>query len=69
MVDKVRFEARIRELVEDLPDVAELVEPRLIVRRALGQNFANLQRTGWIPSEWRAGSTNNAVAKIVGRRG
>ena len=33
-------------LVEDLPDVAELVEPRLIGRRALGQNFANLQRSG-----------------------
>src|ERR1035437_6907980 len=35
MVGKVRFEARIKELVEDLPDLAELVEPLLIVRRVL----------------------------------
>ena len=33
MVGKVRFEARIQELVENLPDLAELVEPLLIVRR------------------------------------
>jgi transposase len=30
-----KFEARIRELVESLPDLAELVEPMLIVRRTL----------------------------------
>src|SRR5438094_5580516 len=30
-----RFEARIEELVEDLPDLAVLVEPLLIVRRVL----------------------------------
>jgi transposase len=35
MVGKVRFEARIKELVESLPDLAELVEPLLIVRRWL----------------------------------
>jgi transposase len=35
MVGKVRFEARIQELVENFPDLAELVEPLLIVRRAL----------------------------------
>src|SRR6202795_991784 len=35
MVGKVKFEARIRELVENIPDMAELVEPLLIVRRAL----------------------------------
>jgi transposase len=33
MVGKVRFEARIQELVEYLPDLSELVEPLLIVRR------------------------------------
>ena len=33
MVGTVRFEARIRELVENLPDLAALVEPLLIVRR------------------------------------
>src|SRR3974377_683947 len=35
VVGKVRFEARIRELVEKLPDLAALVEPLLIVRRTL----------------------------------
>jgi hypothetical protein len=34
MVGKVKFEARIKELLENLPDLAELVEPLLIVRRA-----------------------------------
>jgi transposase len=34
MVGKVRFEARIEELVENFPDLAVLVEPLLIVRRA-----------------------------------
>ena len=32
MVGKAKFEARIKELVENLPDLAELVEPLLIVR-------------------------------------
>src|SRR5262249_48178957 len=31
----VKFEARIRELVQNLPDLAALVEPLLIVRRVL----------------------------------
>ena len=30
MVGKVKFEARIRELVDNLPDLAVLVEPMLI---------------------------------------
>ena len=34
MVGTVKFEARIKELVENLPDLAELVEPLLIVRRS-----------------------------------
>ena len=33
MVGKVKFEACIKELVENLPDLAVLVEPLLIVRR------------------------------------
>jgi hypothetical protein len=33
MVGTVKFEARIKELVENLPDLAVLVEPLLIVRR------------------------------------
>jgi hypothetical protein len=32
-VRTVKFEARIKELIENLPDLAELVEPLLIVRR------------------------------------
>ena len=36
MVGKVKFEARIRELVENLPDLAVLVEPMLIVRGVTG---------------------------------
>jgi transposase len=35
MVGTVKFEARIKELVGNLPDVAVLVEPLLIVRRVL----------------------------------
>src|ERR1700688_1000298 len=34
MVGKVKFEARIQKLVENIPDMAVLVEPLLIVRRA-----------------------------------
>src|SRR5256884_900693 len=44
MVGKVRFEARIKELVESLPDLAELVEPLLIVRRALREQIVILHR-------------------------
>src|ERR1035441_6755480 len=39
MVGKVKFEARIKELVENLPDLALLVEPLLIVRRVLREQF------------------------------
>ena len=35
MVGTVRFEARVRELVENLRDLAALVEPLLVVRRPL----------------------------------
>jgi hypothetical protein len=43
MVGKVRFKARIRELVETLPDLATLVEPMLIVRRTLCEQLAPLR--------------------------
>ena len=33
MVGTVKFEGRIKELVENLPDLVVLVEPLLIVRR------------------------------------
>jgi transposase len=44
MVGKVRFEARIKELVENLPDLATLVEPLLIVRRVLREQMVILHR-------------------------
>src|SRR5246500_3104478 len=44
MVGAARFEARIRELVESLPDLAVLVEPLLVVRRVLRQQLAVLHR-------------------------
>jgi transposase len=44
MVWKVRFESRIKELVESLPDLGELVEPLLIVRRALREQIVVLHR-------------------------
>jgi transposase len=39
MVGTVKFEARINELVENLPDLAELVEPLLVVRRVLREQL------------------------------
>src|SRR6187399_790770 len=44
MVGTVRFEARIQELVETSPDLAVLVEPLLIVRRALREQIVILHR-------------------------
>jgi transposase len=44
MVGAVKFEARIKELVEDLPDLAILVEPLLIVRRVLREQLGILHR-------------------------
>ncbi len=43
-VGTVKFEARISELVQDVPDLAVLVEPLLIVRRALREQIAILHR-------------------------
>jgi transposase len=44
MAGKVKFEARIKELVENLPDLAVLVEPMLIVRRVLREQIVILHR-------------------------
>ena len=41
---RTKFEARIEELVEDVPDLAVLVEPLLIVRRVLREQIAVLHR-------------------------
>src|SRR4026207_1067078 len=43
-VGTVKFEARIKELVEDLRDLAVLVEPLLIVRRVLREQVGLLPR-------------------------
>ncbi len=42
VVGALKFEARIRELVENLPDLADLVEPLLIVRRTLREQIGVL---------------------------
>jgi hypothetical protein len=44
MVGTVKFETRIKELVENLPDLAVLVEPLLIVRRVRREQFGILHR-------------------------
>jgi transposase len=44
IVGKLKFEARIKELVESHPDLAALVDPLLIVRRVLRQQLAVLHR-------------------------
>jgi transposase len=44
MVGTAKFEARIRELVENLPDLAVLVEPLLVVRRVLREQIGILHR-------------------------
>jgi transposase len=43
-VGTVKFEARIKELVEDLPDLVALVEPLLVVRRVLREQIGILHR-------------------------
>jgi transposase len=44
MVGTLKFEARIKELVENLPDLAALVEPLLVVRRVLHEQIGILHR-------------------------
>ena len=44
VVGRVKFEARIKELVENLPDLAILVEPLLVVRRVLREQLGILHR-------------------------
>jgi len=44
MVGKLKFEERIKELVENLPDLAVLVEPLLVVRRVLRDQLGILHR-------------------------
>src|SRR5207245_11102206 len=42
MIGTVKFETRIRELVENLPDLAALAEPLLIVRRVVREQLGIL---------------------------
>ncbi len=44
MVGTVKFEARIKELVENLPDLAALVDSLLVVRRVLREQLGILHR-------------------------
>src|SRR2546428_12307988 len=44
MVGTVKFETRIKELVENLPDLVVLVEPLLIVRRVVRERLGILHR-------------------------
>src|SRR5258708_21939309 len=44
IVGTAKFEARIKELVQNLPDLAVLVEPLLMVRRVLREQFSILHR-------------------------
>ena len=44
MVGTAKFEARIKELVENVADLAALVEPLLVVRRALREQIGVLHR-------------------------
>jgi transposase len=44
VVGTVKFEARIKELVENFPDLVALVEPLLVVRRVLREQISLLHR-------------------------
>src|SRR5258708_37429182 len=44
MVGTVKFEARIKDLVESLPDLAVLVEPLLVVRQVVREQLGILHR-------------------------
>jgi len=44
IVGTVRFEARVQELIEIVPDLVVLVEPLLVVRRALREQIVILHR-------------------------
>ena len=44
MIGTVKFETRIRELVQNLPDLAVLAEPLLIVRRVVREQLGILHR-------------------------
>jgi hypothetical protein len=73
MVGTVRFEARIQELVETIPDLAVLVEPLLVVRRALCEHIVILHRRLWVPANhlqaedraYRMGQTERVTVEYM----
>ncbi len=58
MVETARFEARIKELVENFPDLAVLVEPLLIVRRILRNSRAVGAVLGLTPCKYQSGESD-----------
>ena len=44
MVGAARLEARIKELIQNVPELAVLVEPLLVVRRVLREQLGLLHR-------------------------
>ena len=44
VVGAVKFEARVKELIENFPDLVALVEPLLVVRRVLREQISILHR-------------------------
>ena len=49
MVGTMQFEARIKELVENLADLAMLIEPLLIVRERFASSLASCIVGRWPP--------------------
>ena len=45
-VGTVKFEARIKELIDNFPDLVALVEPLLVVRRVLREQISIPARAG-----------------------
>ena len=54
VVATVKFEARIKELVENLTDLVVLVEPLLVVRRVLREQIGVLRRRSFGVGRQRA---------------
>src|SRR5262249_3146641 len=69
MVGTVKFETRIKELVDNLPELAVLVEPLLIVRRVLREQIGILhpRLLGCVPGDgvWPRLTTVPGVGPVV----
>ncbi|MDE2494393.1 MAG: IS110 family transposase [Alphaproteobacteria bacterium] len=44
VIGTIRFDARIRDLIEGLPDLAEIMTPLLVARQKLREEFSRLHR-------------------------